>query len=130
MHHLRSPLPTTTKSCTDIERQALLALRDSGSEGKMDCCKWGGVSCNNHGSIPDCLGDMTSLRYLDLSFNQLGGPIPKSFGNYSSLIELHLQSNMLNGPVTNFVGCSSMEILSLGSNNLHGGFLISRDVNP
>ncbi|KAJ6753890.1 AUXIN-RESPONSIVE PROTEIN [Salix purpurea] len=36
-------------------------------------------SCNIIGRIPDFVGELTSLKTLDLSFNKLDGEIPDSF---------------------------------------------------
>ena len=37
------------------------------------------------GEIPDCIGELENLTYLDLSWNQLYGEIPESIGNLTNL---------------------------------------------
>jgi len=43
------------------------------------------ASNNLTGSIPESLGNISSLKYLFLEFNQLSGNIPESFGNLTNL---------------------------------------------
>lgn len=62
------------------------------------------------GSIPDNIGDLTSLRDLNLNGNHLVGLIPQSLASMS-LQSLDLNNNMLMGPIPKFkaanVTCSS-----------------------
>ncbi|XP_059461439.1 receptor-like protein EIX2 [Corylus avellana] len=51
------------------------------------------LSCNNFSILPEFIGSLTKLRYLNLSYNSFSGTIPQWFGNLSSLISLDLSSN-------------------------------------
>ncbi|XP_071734431.1 receptor-like protein EIX2 [Rutidosis leptorrhynchoides] len=166
---------TVTGSCIDKERQALLKfkrdLKDingtlnnwSNEEGKMDCCKWSGVSCDTDtghvtglslykyylvgkistsikvlkqlqvlilcyndfqsSDIPNFLGSLTNLQYLDMCNANLSGPIPQELGNLSNLSYLDLNSNSLRGSIpASFEGLASLIELDLSINNL-GGFI-------
>lgn len=56
------------------------------------------LSSNNfRGEIPDAIGDLRSLTYLNLSHNALTGTIPKSLGNMEVLEVLDLSKNQLTG---------------------------------
>ncbi|XP_004296198.1 PREDICTED: probable leucine-rich repeat receptor-like protein kinase At1g35710 [Fragaria vesca subsp. vesca] len=78
------------------------------------------------GSLPDCIGNMSSLTHLNLSGNQLEGRIPDSFAKLCSLQELVISSCNLSGHISNFFESScaqnSLEILDLTSNNFTGSF--------
>ncbi|KAI5561941.1 hypothetical protein BDE02_15G020800 [Populus trichocarpa] len=78
---------------------------------------------NNHlqGSIPDAFTNMTSLRTLNLSSNQLQGDL-SSFGQMCSLNKLYISENNLTGELSQLFGCveNSLEILQLDGNQLHG----------
>ncbi|XP_057797732.1 receptor-like protein 19 [Salvia miltiorrhiza] len=50
---------------------------------------------NFHGEIPEAIGGLISLPYLNLSRNALTGRIPKSLGNMSALESLDLSVNQL-----------------------------------
>ncbi|GAU15414.1 hypothetical protein TSUD_44510 [Trifolium subterraneum] len=64
--------------------------------------------------------NMTSLVYLDLSWNELHGPIPVGFRNLSSIEYLFLSSNNFTSiPSCNDVE-SSLTVLDLSYNMLHG----------
>ena len=52
-----------------------------------------------NGEIPPWLGDLASLRLLDLSGNRLSGEIPAEFGNLANLTWLVLSGNQLSGCV-------------------------------
>ncbi|MDE2929002.1 MAG: M66 family metalloprotease, partial [Acidobacteriota bacterium] len=73
------------------------------------------------GPLPRELGDLTSLRELNLGWNGLTGPIPRELGNLTSLRELNLYSNDLTGPIPSELGrLTSLWHLNLGWNGLTG----------
>ena len=148
------------------EKQALLDLYVSTNGEKwintwdinLPVAEWQGVSVidnkvtgisllfnNIEGSIPNSIGDLTSLRTLELAFNKLDGTIPTtigkltklevlsfngnflkgsipaSIGNLTELKELHLSSNFLTGALPNSVGgLENIMVLNVFDNNLTG----------
>ena len=67
------------------------------------------------------VGDLTGLRWLYLSGNDLTGPIPSELGNLENLENLHLWGNALTGPVPASLGnLTGLRSLSLGANDLSG----------
>ncbi|KAL4593914.1 hypothetical protein ACB092_M006800 [Castanea dentata] len=78
------------------------------------------------GSIPDASGNMNSLKVLSLYENQLEGGIPKFFGNMCALQTLRTENNKLSGQLAelihNLSGCVqySLTTLLLDGNQLKG----------
>ncbi|XP_074334047.1 receptor-like protein 7 [Apium graveolens] len=80
------------------------------------------VSKNNfEGGIPEYLGSLVSLRFLNLSHNHLTGHIPPSIANLTVLESLDLSSNQLEGEVPpQLTGLYSLALLNLSYNKLRG----------
>ena len=73
----------------------------------------------NH--LPPQIGDLTALRKLDLSYNDLEGKIPAETGNLENLKELYLTHNNLSGPIPGEMGqLHNLEELDFSNNNLSG----------
>ncbi|KAK7380601.1 hypothetical protein VNO78_33116 [Psophocarpus tetragonolobus] len=131
--------------CIQREREALLQFKASivdhygmlSSWNTADCCQWEGIQCSNltghivmldsrsnsfYGShIPEFLGSLRNLRYLDLSRCGFGGKIPSKFGSLSHLKFLNLAWNNLEGSIPHQLGNLSMlQYLNLGSNCFEG----------
>ena len=51
------------------------------------------------GPIPEELGNLYSLKTLNLGDNQLTGTIPEELGNLNRLDFLYLDNNQLSGPI-------------------------------
>ncbi|GLU15105.1 hypothetical protein SLE2022_316300 [Rubroshorea leprosula] len=56
-------------------------------------------NCNIFGKLPDYLGQMTSLKFLDLSFNKLSGEIPSSYYGLVDIDFMYLTGNLLSGTI-------------------------------
>jgi hypothetical protein len=66
-------------------------------------------------------GPNGSIRYLDLSFNQLDSEIPKELGNMKYLIFLYLGNNLLSGAIPSELGDAKKLLeLDLSHNQLEG----------
>ena len=73
------------------------------------------------GPIPPELGDLTSLRRLDLGTNDLKGPVPRELGRLANLTWLRLLENGLSGPIPSELGnLTNLTVLDLGYNRLSG----------
>jgi Leucine-rich repeat (LRR) protein len=74
-----------------------------------------------NGTLPQELGNLTTLKTLDLSKNQLSGSIPSQLGNLTSLTTLSLHENQLSGAIPKELGnLANLAFLSLALNNLSG----------
>ena len=73
------------------------------------------------GPIPAWLGNLTGLRWLDLSGNDLTGPIPSELGSLANLVSLDLGGNAVTGPIPAWLGnLGRLRWLFLGGNELTG----------
>ncbi|THU49484.1 hypothetical protein C4D60_Mb06t10050 [Musa balbisiana] len=141
----------TTKGCVEGEGDALLAFKTgllggpssllSSWRGRVDCCRWSGVVCDNRtGRVvelnlnPDYLNNETSiggeirpsllllthLERLDLSYNDFGGiQVPKILGSLTELTYLDLSSSNFSGAIPPQLGnLSSLRYLDLNSYGL------------
>ncbi|XP_022632099.1 receptor-like protein 12 [Vigna radiata var. radiata] len=73
-------------------------------------------------NIPEFLGSLTNLRYLDLSSCRFSGQIPTQISSLSHLKYFNLAHNYyLNGPIPREIGnLSLLEYLDLSGNSLEG----------
>ncbi|KAK1284071.1 Receptor-like protein 12 [Acorus calamus] len=74
------------------------------------------------GLIPPHLGNLTSLQVLDMSHNMLTGQIPVTMGNLCRLQSLDLSMNNITGSMEGLFWCdtSSLTALYLSNNSLDG----------
>ncbi|XP_042035969.1 leucine-rich repeat receptor protein kinase EMS1-like isoform X2 [Salvia splendens] len=73
------------------------------------------------GPIPECLGEVKSLREIYLGHNQLNSTIPPNFWNLTDLVELSLPSNHLIGQLSSQLGnLKSISYLDLSFNQFSG----------
>ncbi|KAG4380437.1 hypothetical protein GLYMA_16G175000v4 [Glycine max] len=71
--------------------------------------------------IPEFLGSLTNLRYLDLEYCRFGGKIPTQFGSLSHLKYLNLALNSLEGSIPRQLGnLSQLQHLDLSANHFEG----------
>ena len=71
------------------------------------------------GEIPEELGQLTNLTYLDLNRNRLTGEIPEELGQLTNLTELSLGDNRLTGEIPEELGqLTNLTHLLLGTNDL------------
>ena len=79
-------------------------------------------SNNFNGSIPDAIGDLSTLYLLNLSHNALTGSIPRSLGALSDLGALDLSVNQLGGRIPEELArLTFLSFLNVSNNVLVGG---------
>ena len=73
------------------------------------------------GEIPNSIGELKSLKGLNLSHNKLASHMPSSLGKLTNLEWLDLSSNKLTGEIPiKLVDLTSLEVLNLSGNCLVG----------
>ncbi len=89
--------------------------------GRWDSDRREHVEHGLSGPIPAEIGNLASLRTLDLGRNSLTGPIPSELGNLQSLEQLDLAGNSLTSPIPSELGqLANLNRLYLSTNNLTG----------
>jgi Leucine-rich repeat (LRR) protein len=83
------------------------------------------------GHLPATLGDLSALRVLILSHNDLAGTIPHRLGDLHRLSTLRLDHNDLSGAIpASIFRLQAIEVIALNHNALEGAlpqYLMSRD---
>ncbi|XP_021821417.1 receptor-like protein 2 [Prunus avium] len=130
-------------ACNQTDRSSLLSFILSLSSPplnwtSLDCCHWEGISCNHDGWVTDVdlpskglkggnfplsLGNLTHLRYLNLSHNSLYGSLDQStfFSSLNNLEILDLSYNLLSGELPDSLPSRNMiRMVDLSSNHFYG----------
>ncbi|EKX45786.1 hypothetical protein GUITHDRAFT_152567, partial [Guillardia theta CCMP2712] len=71
------------------------------------------------GTIPDAIGELTSLTMLDLGWNRLHGPLP-NITRLTGLSRLYLDHNYLNGTVEELSELTRLEEVDISNNDFEG----------
>ncbi|MCO5605985.1 hypothetical protein L7F22_060171 [Adiantum nelumboides] len=147
---LASPLPSSSPSSvrpSASEVSSLLSLKASWFDpfnsleswhfsSNIWVCQWRGVLCSNDnstvvsltltslslsGPLPPSIAHLTSLRTLNLAFNQLIGNIPAELGSLTSLKVLQLRHNLFNGSIPQSIyAITSLQFLMVENNRFTG----------
>jgi len=73
------------------------------------------------GTLPNSLGNLIHLEFLNLSFNQITGAIPTEIGQLANLEDIYLSSNQLTGNIpVQITQLSNLRRLYLTNNQLTG----------
>ncbi|XP_076922388.1 uncharacterized protein LOC143584169 [Bidens hawaiensis] len=90
--------------------------------GNIDSLRYLEVYGNNiQGSIPEEIGNLKNLIGLDLYNNNITGSIPSTLGNLKSLRLMHLNDNRLTGRIpTELTGISGLVAFDVSNNDLCG----------
>nr|GMC87046.1 receptor-like protein 12 [Ipomoea batatas] len=79
-------------------------------------------------SIPNCLGNLTSLASLSLRDNSFTGSIPNCLGNLTSLTSLSLSDNRFTGSIPNTIGSlCRLQVLDFSLNKLTDSIAVLSD---
>ena len=78
------------------------------------------VSYNNlSGFLPHCLGDLRNLSVLNLQYNNFLGSIPQIFMEGCKLGMITLSLNHFEGPLPmSLANCTMLEVLDIGNNHI------------
>nr|GEX46577.1 probable LRR receptor-like serine/threonine-protein kinase At1g07650 isoform X1 [Tanacetum cinerariifolium] len=105
---LEGPIPESVSQLSNLTELRISDLRGKGSlfpdlSSLTNMTTLMLRSCNLNGTIPaDYISQMSKLKYLDLSFNNLNGDIPNLQG-ISTLEKMYLTGNSLNGTVPKWI---------------------------
>nr|GEX21789.1 receptor-like protein 12 [Tanacetum cinerariifolium] len=106
----------------------------------VDCCQWGGVTCDKSGhligldlsyesikggTLSDSIGGLKWLSRMELRSCGLSGPIPSSMQNLMRLEYPDLSANLFTGSILSFhesidVSCYQLQTIDLSSNKFDG----------
>ncbi|KAF7847886.1 hypothetical protein BT93_L2482 [Corymbia citriodora subsp. variegata] len=80
----------------------------------IDENKFGGV-------LPECLGNLSTIKEFFAARNQISGEIPKEIGNIVNLEVLYMNLNQLSGVIpSSFANLQNLRMLQFSDNNLRG----------
>ncbi|WCJ40495.1 receptor like protein 14 [Euphorbia peplus] len=88
---------------------------------------------NLGGSLPACINNLTSLKYIDLSFNQFTGQISSSWlSSLTSLIYIDLSGNLFEGSLSFsvFANHSNLEFIQFISGSTQFNVVTDHDFYP
>ncbi|KAH0649464.1 hypothetical protein KY285_034712 [Solanum tuberosum] len=82
------------------------------------------LSCHLSGSIPESIGNLTAITELTLSVNSFTGNVLSTISKLNKLVHLHLSDNHFQGSIPESVGnLTAITVLRLSDNNFTGNGL-------